>query len=284
MGGYGKMKTTDITTRDSDIEVILGNCPLEPNMIRQEAYGYLKYLYTDLTDIRKYYIRLGFHLDEFERCDYFRDFGYLSMEDFCDRNLGLDKSAVSRCINVFREFNAADDVTYKNGLQKVGCKMDLSEKWKDYSYTQLCEMLPLTPDQRKKIKPDMTVKQIREYKKALKNKSVASTQQNDSEKDSVATSQSKIFDYDVYKHKIGIVQQNYIKSRNYLELVNVNVFDENGRKILCNSVGEILERPTHKNDHRLVIRMSSAVDSSFYISGSVNRQPDQEESCCETNE
>ena len=47
------------------------------------------------------------------------------------------------------------------------------KKWEKFGYSQLCELLPLSDEQRKSVKPDWTVKQIREYKKSL----VATSQQ-----------------------------------------------------------------------------------------------------------
>ena len=133
------MKTTDLTAKDSDIDVIFGDDFFCDNP-RELALGSLKYLYKDLTDIRKYYMRLGFHLAEFKHFEYYKDFGYSTLEAFCDINLGLDKGAVSRCINVFEQFNASTDVTYRNGVKTIGSCMDISERWKDYSYTQLCDV------------------------------------------------------------------------------------------------------------------------------------------------
>lgn len=256
------MKTTDLITSDNDIDVILGGLPL--NGIRKEAYGSLKYLYKDLTDIRKYYIHLGFHLDEFARYEYFRDFGYLTLESFCQSNLGLDKSAVSRCIGVYREFNAGDDQEFSCGVISKGCAMELSEKWEDYSYTQLCEMLPLSPEQREKIDPAMSIKQIRDYKRSLKNKPVASTQQEDSERDPVASTQQKqpkIFNYDEFIRKSGIVQQNYIKACDPVEkegMPGVYIYDCNGKKILCGSCGFVIERLNNSKENRIVIRMTGS--------------------------
>lgn len=233
------MKETNIATKDSDIEVVFGSYN-ENRDPRPDAYGAAKYLYTDLTDIRKYYIRLGFHLEEFRRCNYYYDFGYLSLEDFCEKNLGLDKSAVSRCINVFKEFNASSDVMYKSGVKTVGCAMDLSEKWKDYSYTQLCEMLSLPKIARNDISPDMTVRQIREYKKKLKEKS--------SEKDTVASTQphaqpeeKKLFDYKKYDSTSGIVRQNIVKNCDPVKKdVVFNVFDKNGKLVSGNLVCDLI--------------------------------------------
>lgn len=44
---------------------------------------------------------------------------------------------------------------------------ELLPKWKDYSYSQLCEMISMSDEDRKKVNPTMTVKQIRELKNTL---------------------------------------------------------------------------------------------------------------------
>ncbi len=221
------MMTTDLATKESEIleRIIYG----DPDMLdcepRPEALGSVKYLCTDLTDIRRYYIRLGFHLEEFGRCGYYRDFGYDNLYDFCENNLGLDKSAVSRCINVYLEFNASAETKYIGNTKSSGCAMELADRWKNYSYTQLCEMLPLSDEDRKKILPDMTVKQIREFKKELKEKKsidpVASTQPE---------KEKKPFDNKRYESTFGIVRQNTVKSCSPVrENVVVTVFDKDGK-------------------------------------------------------
>lgn len=223
------MKTAYIDTKETDLEFVRGT--FKPGLVpepRDLAFTSLKYLYSDLTDIRKHYIRLGFHLEEFSRCEYYRDFGFSTLEEFCAKNLGLDKSAVSRCINVYRAFNASNSFVYKNGIKIKGAAIELGEQWKDYSYTQLCEMLPLTPGQRMNISPDMSVKQIREYKKTLKL----------SEKfDSVALTQPESFDYKGYNNSPNeIVRQNIVKESAVLkENVVFDVFDKDG-KFLCGNV------------------------------------------------
>ncbi len=171
------MMETTVATNERDLNIYYGPVNYRETP-RESAYTSVKYLYTDLTDIRKFYIRLGFHLEEFRSCGYHYDFGYPTLEEFCEANLGLDKGTVSRCINVYKNFNASEVVGYHAGTKVKGAAIDLADEWKEYSYTQLCEMLPLTPEERKGVTPDMTVKQIREYKKGLKQKKelVASTQ------------------------------------------------------------------------------------------------------------
>lgn len=82
--------------------------------------------------------------------------------DYCNVNFKLDKSQVSRYMNIVSEFG--------DGLR------GFKEEWKPFSYSQLSEMLSLTPEQRKEVKPDWTIKRIREYKKELAGESVATSQ------------------------------------------------------------------------------------------------------------
>lgn len=252
------MKTTDISTKDSEIEIYYGmiNFRDEP---REAAYSSVKYLYTDLTDIRKYYIRLGFHLNEFARCEYYKDFGFATLEEFCEKNLGLDKSAVSRCINVYRNFNASWDVTYKNGVTSRGCAMDIGEKWQDFSYTQLCEMLPLSEEQRKDIKPEMSIKQIREYKKSLKSKKSAIDALKDT-LDNVdnPVASTQLFDYNKYIRLHGAAEQSYIKKCDSDKSKVLHLFDASGKRLIVNLWVDVLL----DKDDKYVIRLKyNEIDS-----------------------
>ena len=153
--------TISLNSNDDDLFIVKGayenqytKCP------RESALGSFKYILSDLSDIKRVYIRLGFHLDEFERLGYYYDFGYSCLADFAEVNLGMDKTALSRCLNVFREF-AHKEI----GITSYTRKMWLDDKWQDYSYSQLCEMLPMSPEKRKLVKPDMTISEIRQIKK-----------------------------------------------------------------------------------------------------------------------
>lgn len=82
---------------------------------------------------------------------------------YCYDTFGLDKTQVSRYMNIVDEFgNEAND---------------FDNAWDKFSYSQLCELLPLTEKQRKPVQPDWTIKKIREYKKSL----VATSQQEQTE-------------------------------------------------------------------------------------------------------
>lgn len=226
----------NIATNENDLVVKYGMYDLCEE--RENARCSLKYILSDLNDIRKTYIRLGFHLHEFEKNKYYEDFGYLTFYEFCDANIGMDKGAVSRCINVFLEFNASNDISYMAGVKTVGASVALSSKYEDFSYSQLCEMLSLSDEERKKITPDMTIKEIREFKKQKKN--VSQENENVSQ---VATSQPineiKLCVSDLVNKK-GIVLQNYIKKCDSIRKLELNLYDENGKPIYSGMICDVL--------------------------------------------
>lgn len=125
----------------------------------EDALSSLGYMKSDVADLKSRYIALGFHLDEFERNKYYQEFGYENLNDFCLDNLDLDKTAVSRVLGVWSRF------AKMNGTVRT---MFIEENYQEYSYTQLTEMLPIPDAELKKITPCMTCKQIREFKKNLK--------------------------------------------------------------------------------------------------------------------
>ncbi len=72
---------------------------------------------------------------------------------YCFYKFGLDKSQVSRFMNIVDEFG--------DGLR------GFKKSWTKFSYSQLVELLPLSAEQRKPVTPTWTIKQIRDYKKTL---------------------------------------------------------------------------------------------------------------------
>jgi hypothetical protein len=140
---------------------------------RELAEGSFEYITRDVEDIKRSFIRLGFHLAECKDMGYYHDYGYDNFYEFVDKNFQMDSSEVSRCINVFMTFSQKSD-TYENSHL-----MYLDDKYREYSYSQLKEMLPLDEKKRQQVKPEMTIKQIRALKKEWSGKTekVATSQQ-----------------------------------------------------------------------------------------------------------
>lgn len=185
------------------------------------SYGYIK---RDIFDIKNNYISLGFHLNEMRVSAYYQELGYDDFYECIEKNFGLDKSAVSRCISVWVEFCARDDTNH--------AKMWIDKKYENYSYSQLCEMLPLDKEERKKILPDMTIKQIREKKKELKeNKVVATSQLQD---DKVLLTKDDLINLR------GAALQSKIKSVDYEDLISIAIYDADTGKRVVHTWSELL--------------------------------------------
>ena len=124
----------------------------------------------DLSANKTNYFYLGAHLIDIwnTRCygahtfDTLSNYSGKNFFDYCYVTFGLGKSQVSRYMNIVDEFG--------DGLR------GFKSEYKDYSYSLLSEMLSLSPAERKKVKPDWTIKQVREYKKELSG-TVATSQQ-----------------------------------------------------------------------------------------------------------
>ena len=150
---------TDIN--ENEIEVVRGDRPYKE---KEDGFARhsLKYILLDLKDIKHKYFILGFHLNEFAECKHYEDFGYDSMKDFCLANIPLDYSAVSRCMTVHTY--TCERLEGKSGKKII----HMQKKYKDYSYSQLVEMLGMNEEEEKLCTPTMTVKEIRELKKKIK--------------------------------------------------------------------------------------------------------------------
>lgn len=72
----------------------------------------------------------------------------------CRSEFILDKSQVSRMLRVAEVFGNEDGTA-------------LAEKWQAFSFTVLSEMLSLPEDERERVKPSWTAKNVRDYKKLL---------------------------------------------------------------------------------------------------------------------
>lgn len=168
---------------DSNLKVVYANTPENIKYYPRElALASHEYIAKDVMDIKTSYIRLGFHLCECRERLYYRDFGFDSLADYADANFGLDRGSLSRCMNVFMRFSLC-----QGGIRK----MFLNDRYKDYSYSQLCEMVSMENKQLNKIKPSMTVKEIRELKQQARKKDEPSTVKSEQaiQEGKVATSQ-----------------------------------------------------------------------------------------------
>lgn len=234
-----------ITTHDSELNIVYGLMDLREE--RELARASARYILTDLNNIRSNYIRLGFHLYECSKMKYYEDFGYATMEEFCEKNFGLDKTAVSRCINVCLEFSQKEN--YRNGTKSGECLLRVDDKWSKYNYSQLCEMLPLTDEQRYQIKPEMSIKQIREFKKNLKKKP-----EKTDDKEVTTSQQAKPLNMSDICTLSGAALQSRIKKAPGKHAGCV-VYDKNGKQVMSRICDLVLE-----NDGNYYFRLWQSIE------------------------
>nr|DAM65996.1 MAG TPA: Protein of unknown function (DUF3102) [Inoviridae sp.] len=146
--------------------------------ISEGAKGSYEYIKNDIQDIKTRYIALGFHLSEFDRNEYYKEFGYSSLDSFVLANFNIDNKNLSRILSVYNKFGEP-------------YKMFISEKYSSYSYSQLSEMVTLKEDDLKNITPAMTIRDIREYKKSLKKEKFRDVAKNEKVEKKVLTNQLK---------------------------------------------------------------------------------------------
>ena len=208
-------------TKENEIDVIYGMMNLREE--RELARASVKYILTDMSDIRRSFIRLGFHLYKFERMRYYEDFGYTSIVEFAEKNLGLSKTQVSVYKNIYVQFGF-------DAEHSSVAKMWLDDKYKQYSYSQLREMLSMSEENRKQVNPDMSIEQIRELKK---------------NKVAISQPEKKRFDYDKCMSLTGAAKQKYVCSRDKKGSVRIQMFNIDGSEInipgLTNVWADLLE-------------------------------------------
>ena len=78
---------------------------------------------------------------------------FVSFEDYVKRRFNLKKSSAYALIGVYETFGGIDG--------------KINPRYAAYNYSQLSEMLSLPEEKRNEIKPEMSVKEIRAYKKSL---------------------------------------------------------------------------------------------------------------------
>jgi len=111
---------------------------------------------TSKATIEREYIAIGFYLRHIRDNAMYLEDGYQTVEDMAKEQFGMEVSAVSRAINVNKEFS------------REGYSPLLADDYKGYSKSLLIEMLTMEPEERQLVTPDMTVKEVREIKADLR--------------------------------------------------------------------------------------------------------------------
>lgn len=107
----------------------------------------------DMTNVARSCISIGFHLKAVRDREMFREMGYRSLWEYAADQFGLSMSSASRYIAINDQFSVG------------GNTPQLQPEYRNFSKSQLQEMLNMSPEQIGQVTEDMTVKEIRKLKK-----------------------------------------------------------------------------------------------------------------------
>lgn len=107
---------------------------------------------SDMTNVARSCVSVGFHLKAIRDRELFRDAGYDTLWDYAADQFGISKSSASRYMEINDRFSIGGNTPM------------LQKEYKDFSKSQLQEMISLSPEQARKVTAKTTVKQIREMK------------------------------------------------------------------------------------------------------------------------
>lgn len=132
---------------------------MEHDITHELAAASMKYIRTDMEGLGVNFIFLGFHLRENYDRGYYRhvplpggDGFYHNFYQCMSDYFGLSRSTISRLVNINRRFCSGT--------------MHLDDQWKNYSFSQLSEILALKDtDSPIPVSSEMTVKEIRDIKR-----------------------------------------------------------------------------------------------------------------------
>lgn len=114
-------------------------------------------------DAAKQFVYIGFLLWEVQQYGYYKEHGYQNVYEYAEMELNFKRTSTKNFINVATTFG---NKYYDSKITSCSYlpTMNLKPEYENFNYSQLTEMLAMSPTQRKKVTPDMTVKQIRQMK------------------------------------------------------------------------------------------------------------------------
>lgn len=106
-------------------------------------------------DAAKQFVYIGFLLWEAQQNGYYQEGGYRDIYEYAETELNFKRSSTKNFIAIATEF----------GSDNSRHTMSMQPKYEQFNYSQLCEMLSMSPAQREQAQPSMTVRELREIKK-----------------------------------------------------------------------------------------------------------------------
>lgn len=165
-----KDETYILETEKNEI-VPAGAVSAEEKQIKSlEGVGYQDAIWLIKDELKKTgqsCLKIGFFLNHIKEKKMYREEGYANIYEFSEEKFHLKQPSVSNFINLYRQFAAPDN------------SLELAKEYKPFGISQLFEMIPMKPEERAEITPDMSVRDIREYKAEIKKKEAEEREKKD---------------------------------------------------------------------------------------------------------
>ena len=104
------------------------------------------------------YVAIGYYLRKAREAELYKDGGYASIHEMASSEFGMARQTAEHCMRINEKFSEGGD------------SPALEESFREYGKSQLQEMLYLTDEQLEDVRPDMTVKDIRNIRKPVEKK------------------------------------------------------------------------------------------------------------------
>ena len=104
------------------------------------------------------YVAIGYYLRKAREEELYKDGGYASIHEMASSEFGMARQTAEHCMRINEKFSEGGD------------SPALEESFREYGKSQLQEMLYLTDEQLENVRPDMTVKDIRNIRKPVEKK------------------------------------------------------------------------------------------------------------------
>ena len=104
------------------------------------------------------YVAIGYYLRKAREAELYKDGGYASIHEMASSEFGMARQTAEHCMRINEKFSEGGD------------SPALEEAFRKYGKSQLQEMLYLTDEQLENVRPDMTVKDIRNIRKPVEKK------------------------------------------------------------------------------------------------------------------
>ena len=104
------------------------------------------------------YVAIGYYLRKAREAELYKDGGYASIHEMASSEFGMARQTAEHCMRINEKFSEGGD------------SPALEESFREYGKSQLQEMLYLTDEQLENVRPDMTVKDIRNIRKPVEKK------------------------------------------------------------------------------------------------------------------